>query len=82
MTKSKKNAERENRIEMKIIVDAYGLEEQAMGWYYYLEEKLSSTGITGLTRDICCRWLRDSYVVCDISYQFILWVLSELLSML
>lgn len=26
---------------MEIIVDAYGSEEQAMGWYYYLEEKLS-----------------------------------------
>ena len=25
---------------MEIIVDAYGPEEQSMGWYYYLEEKL------------------------------------------
>lgn len=25
---------------MEIIVDAYGPEEQAMGWYYYLKEKL------------------------------------------
>ena len=25
---------------MEIIVDAYGPEEQAMGWYYNLEEKL------------------------------------------
>ena len=25
---------------MEIIVDAYGPEEQAMGWYYYLEENL------------------------------------------
>ena len=25
---------------MEIIVDAYGPEEQAMGWYYYLEETL------------------------------------------
>lgn len=33
---------REDRIEMEIIVDAYGPEEQAMGWYYHLEEKLSS----------------------------------------
>jgi hypothetical protein len=40
MAKAKKNAERERRIEMEIIVDAYGPEEQAMGWYYYLEEKL------------------------------------------
>jgi len=40
MAKVKKNVERENRIEMEIIVDAYGPEEQAMGWYCYLEEKL------------------------------------------
>jgi hypothetical protein len=29
--------EREERIAMEIIVDAYGPEEQAMGWYSYLE---------------------------------------------
>ena len=40
MSKTKKNAERERRIAMEIIVDAYDAEEQAMGWYYYLEEKL------------------------------------------
>jgi hypothetical protein len=40
MPKAKKNSERENRITEEIIVDAYGPEEQAMGWYYYLEEKL------------------------------------------
>jgi hypothetical protein len=32
--------ERENRIMMEIIVDAYGPEEQALGWYYYLKEHL------------------------------------------
>jgi len=57
MAKAEKNAERENRIAEKILVDAYGPEEQAMGWYYYLEDKLSRTRITGLTRDICCRRL-------------------------
>ncbi len=31
---------REERITMEAIVDAYGRDEQAMGWYYYLEEKL------------------------------------------
>ena len=40
MTIAKKNAERENRITEEIIVDAYGPEEQAMGWYYYLEDNL------------------------------------------
>ena len=37
------NKAREDRIAMEIIVDAYGAEEQAIGWYYYLEEKLQFT---------------------------------------
>jgi hypothetical protein len=37
----KKIAEIEDRITMEIVVDAYGAEEQAMGWYYYLEGKLT-----------------------------------------
>lgn len=32
---------REERIHDEIIVDAYGPDEQAMSWYYYLEEKLT-----------------------------------------
>ena len=32
--------EREQRIEMEIIADANGPEEQALGWYNYLEENL------------------------------------------
>jgi hypothetical protein len=35
-----KDPEREDRIHNEAIVDAYGPEEQAMGWYYYLEDKL------------------------------------------
>jgi hypothetical protein len=38
--KVRQNKDREERIAMEIIVDAYGPEEQAMGWYYYLEDKL------------------------------------------
>jgi hypothetical protein len=38
--KVKRDKDREERIEMEIIVDANGPEEQVMGWYYYLEEKL------------------------------------------
>ena len=40
MSKPRKNRLREERIHNEIIVDAYGPEEQAMGWYYYLEDKL------------------------------------------
>ena len=41
MSRVKKDNERENRIVDEIIVDAYGAEEQAMGWYYYLEETIT-----------------------------------------
>ena len=40
MAKSKKDPIRENRISDEVIVDAYGPEEQAMGWYYYLDNKI------------------------------------------
>ena len=41
MAMTKRNTKRERRITEEIIVDAYGPEEQAMGWYYYLEDKLA-----------------------------------------
>ncbi|WP_239112910.1 calcium-binding protein [Halomicronema sp. CCY15110] len=40
MSKPHRDADREERITMEIVVDAYGPEEQAMGWYYYLAETL------------------------------------------
>lgn len=40
MSKTQKDKAREERITMEIIVDAYGPEEQAMGWYYYLADNL------------------------------------------
>lgn len=40
VAKSRKNSTREQRIEDEIVVDAYGPEERAMGWYYYLEDKI------------------------------------------
>jgi hypothetical protein len=41
MSKVEKDDSREHRIEMEIVVDAYNEEEQAMGWYYYLDDKLN-----------------------------------------
>lgn len=41
MPDTRPNRAREKRIDDEIIVDAYTPEERAMGWYYYLEEKLS-----------------------------------------
>ena len=40
MARARRNHDRESRIHEEIIVDAYGPEEQAMSWYYYLEDKL------------------------------------------
>ena len=40
MAKRKRDPVREERIQDEIVVDAYGPEEQAMGWYYYLENKI------------------------------------------
>lgn len=38
---SEKDSEREDRIIMEIVVDAYGSDERAMGWYCYLENTLN-----------------------------------------
>ena len=40
MAKPKQDKEREQRIQQEIVVDAHNAEEQAMGWYYYLEDRL------------------------------------------
>ena len=41
MAKRERDEEREHRIEMEIVVDAYGPEEQAMGWHVYLYDRLA-----------------------------------------
>ena len=38
--RSPRKTQSEDRITMEIVVDAHDAEEQAMGWYYYLDEKL------------------------------------------
>jgi Calcium binding len=40
MKKPKKDPVREDRIHNEAIVDAYGPEEQAMSWYYYLDGRI------------------------------------------
>ena len=40
VAKPKRDRLREERIHNEVIVDAYGPEEQALGWYYFLEDKL------------------------------------------
>jgi len=37
---TERDEEREERIKMEIIVDAYTQDEQAMGWHIYLEETM------------------------------------------
>ena len=40
MKRRSRDEEREQRITMEIVVDAYTPEEQAMSWYYSLEDRL------------------------------------------
>jgi Calcium binding len=40
MSKVELDEAREKRITMEAVVDAYGEDEQVMGWYYYLEAKI------------------------------------------
>lgn len=40
MSKTEKDEAREYRILMEIMVDAYNEEEQAMGWYCYLQDNI------------------------------------------
>ncbi len=41
MPSAQEDADRENRIAMEIVVDAYNEDEVRMGWYYYLDDKLN-----------------------------------------
>lgn len=40
MARAESNADREERIAMEIVVDAYTPEERAIGWYYYLDDNM------------------------------------------
>lgn len=38
MAKIETDKEREDRIDMEVVVDAYDSEERVMGWYYYISD--------------------------------------------
>lgn len=40
VARRKRDRAREDRISREIVVDAYGAEEQAMGWYYHLDSQV------------------------------------------
>jgi hypothetical protein len=40
MNQIERDEEREDHIRNEIIVDAYGPEEQAIGWHYYLDDRI------------------------------------------
>ena len=67
--KTKENIEREARIAMEVIVDAYGPEEQATGWYYYLADGLdfSFTARCHAKRAISPLRVNDEVAVLDIA---------------
>ena len=41
MSRIPENPEREDRIVMEVVVDAYDDMERALGWYYYVQRKLN-----------------------------------------
>jgi len=57
MAKRKRDPLREDRIENEVIVDAYGPEEQTMGWHRYLEGKIRFRSRPSVSRP---RWFRPS----------------------
>lgn len=46
VSQRQKEEDREERIIWEVVVDAYGPEERAMGWYYYLDDTLSFPFLT------------------------------------
>jgi hypothetical protein len=69
--KPREDKAREQRITMEIIVDAYGPEEQAMGWYSYLEEKLQFpfTAVCHVKRAISPLQVKDEVEVIEMAPQ-------------
>jgi Calcium binding len=55
MKRRSRDEEREQRITMEIIVDAYTPEEQAMGWYYSLEDRLTVPFVPGASPSAASR---------------------------
>jgi hypothetical protein len=49
--KPKRDEAREERIMMDVVVDCYDEAERAMGWYYYLENKLQFPFLTRCIRE-------------------------------
>ena len=39
MVTIEEDKDREHRIDMEVVVDAYDCEERAMGWYYYVSDE-------------------------------------------
>jgi hypothetical protein len=71
MSTSKRTSddERENRITMEIVVDAYGAEERAMGWYCYLENQIRFpfTATCTAERSISPLHMKDEVEVLDMA---------------
>lgn len=55
MNRIPEDATREERIDAEAVVDAYGPEERAMGWYAYLEDKIGYASETLLARCVAER---------------------------
>jgi len=69
MTQTQRDAEREERIDMEIVVDAYDKDERVMGWYYYLQDQLQRpfTAICIVKRAVSPLQINDEVDVIDMA---------------
>lgn len=67
--KPERDEAREDRITMEVVVDAYGEDERAMGWYCYLDEQLHTPFRARCVRERAVSPLRvgDEVEVVDMS---------------
>lgn len=68
-SKSKPDPEREERIHMEVVVDAYGPEERALGWHCYLQDQLQFpfTAICTAKRSISPLDVKDEIEIIDMA---------------
>jgi hypothetical protein len=71
MSKLRQRADIERRIIDEIVVDAYTEEERALGWYYYVEDKLKPP-FTAL-----CIVKRESSPLCKVETVDVIGIASE-----
>ena len=66
MSKVEKDKDREYRIDMEVVVDAYDSEERAMGWYYYVSDDCDFPFKARCRHPQLSRSLVCAYLICNL----------------